>query len=271
MYSYAQVASIVELPDGWEWADDWHVDTKSVLAKDGWVYAADTEQLNWPESTEVKKQLYSVDCARQRKWIRHRKYVHPFKEDKQISVGLLKPGDTIPLPLFVLSNPVQSYMLQLKPKNTEDKKEYSWGIVTQRHYQNEIHGGNEDLREICVSSLDESDVLLFCSQREGTSSDQCEGLWFCVSIRAKEVGKDIKSVPINDWNINIDSPLSIFNYLPLSSKYNISSSKLSGGQITCSHGELGPGETVKIHSADMRNPLYISVLPEGGWQPLHVS
>ncbi|XP_042394059.1 uncharacterized protein LOC121984930 isoform X2 [Zingiber officinale] len=264
-----KVASIVELAHDWEWADDWHVDTSSVLAEDGWVYAADTEQLNWPESMEVKKQLYSIDCARQRKWIRHRKYVPPFKEDKQISVGLLKPGDTIPLPLLVLSNPVQSYVLQLKPKNTEDKKEYCWGVVTQSHYLTEICGGNEDLHEICVSSLDESDMLLFCSQREGTSSDQCEGLWFCVSIRAKEVGKDIKSVPVNDWNINIDSPLTIFNYLPLSSKYNISSNKLSGGQITCSQGELGPGETVKIHSADIRNPLYISVLPEGGWQPLH--
>lgn len=261
-----QGPSVVELPDGWEWTDDWHVDTSSVVTSDGWIYASDIEHLKWPESS---KDLDSDNYARQRKWIRHRKYV-PFKENKEISVGLLKAGDTVPLPLPGLSNPVVSYIMQLRPQNSKDEKEYGWSIVLDKHYQTEISGGHEDSPEICVSALNECDVLLFCSQRAGTSSDHSEGLWFCVSIKAKEIGKDINSVPINDWNLIINSPISLANYLPLSAKYTVTANKLSGEQITCSQGYLGPGETVKIHSADLRDPLYMSLLPEGEWQSEHV-
>nr|XP_009413254.1 PREDICTED: uncharacterized protein LOC103994598 isoform X1 [Musa acuminata subsp. malaccensis] len=260
-----QGQSVVELPDDWEWTDDWHVDTSSVVTADGWVYASDIEHLKWPESS---KELNSDNYARQRKWIRHRKYV-PFKENKEISVGLLKAGDTIPLPLPGLSNPVVSYIMQLRPQNSKDEKEYSWSIVLDKHYQTEISGGHEDSPEICVSALNECDVLLFCSQKAGTSSDHSEGLWFCVSIKAKEIGKDINSVPINDWNLIINSPISLANYLPLSAKYTVTANKLSGEQITCSQGNLGPGETIKIHSADLRDPLYMSLLPDGEWQSEH--
>ncbi|WOL09557.1 hypothetical protein Cni_G18310 [Canna indica] len=258
-------ASTVQLPDGWVWVDDWHVDTRSVVTADGWVYAPDTEHLNWPESSE---QLNSVHYVRQRKWIRHKNYV-PFKENKQISVGSLKPGDTIPLPLSGLSNPVLSYILQIRPENSDNKKEFCWSIVLERHDRSEISVGQKDLAEICVSALNESDMLLFCSQTEGTSSNHYEGLWFCVSIQAKEIGKDINSVPISDWNIIIDSPLSLVNHLPLSTEYVVSANHLNGEQITCSEGNLGPGETVKIYNADLRDSLYMSLLPEGQWKTLH--
>lgn len=265
MNSLLQGACNVELPDGWEWIDDWKVDTRSTVKADGWVYAPDTELLKWPESSE---HLNSGNSARQRKWIRHRKYV-PYKETKQMSVGLLKPGDTVSLPLPGLSNPVLSYILQLRPNNTKDEKEYCWSAVLERRNRTEMSEKDLDLQDICVSALNESDVLLFCSQSEGASSHQ--GVWFSVSIQAKEIGKDINSVPIYDWNLKIDSPLALVNYLPLPTEYTLFAKQLSGEQITCSRGNLEPGETVKIYSADLRDSLYMSLLPEGGWQLMHVS
>lgn len=261
----AQGASIVELPDGWEWTDDWHVDMTSVRMADGWVYAPDTEHLKWPESSD---HINSVNYARRRKLIRHRRRIICDGDD-QISVGLLKPGDTMPLPLSGLAHPVISYVLQLRPKNSIDGRECSWSVVLKKHGRTEISGSHEESPEICVSALTESDSLLFCSQIDGTSSNISQGLWFCLSTQAKEIGKDMNSDPIHDWNLIVNSPISLVNYLPLSADYSVAVNQL-GEENTCSQGTLGPGETVKIYNADLRDPLYLSLLPEGGWQPIHV-
>ncbi|OIT20384.1 hypothetical protein A4A49_38348 [Nicotiana attenuata] len=60
----------VEVPSGWEWIDEWHVDKNSVNTADGWVYAPDFNSLKWPESSNPLK---SVNYARQRRWLRNRK------------------------------------------------------------------------------------------------------------------------------------------------------------------------------------------------------
>ncbi|XP_073111690.1 uncharacterized protein [Elaeis guineensis] len=260
-----QGASIVELPDGWEWTDDWHVDMTSVRTADGWVYAPDTEHLKWPESSD---HVNSVNYARRRKLLRHRRRI-VCDGDDQISVGLLKPGDTMPLPLSGLAHPIISYVLQLRPQNSIDRREYSWSVVLKKHDQTEISEGHEESPEICVSALTESDSLLFCSQIDGTSSKLSQGLWFCLSTQAKEIGKDMNSDPIHDWNLIVNSPISLVNYLPFSAEYSVTVNQLSEENNTCSLGTLGPGETVKIYNADLRDPLYLSLVPEGGWQPIH--
>ncbi|XP_073000916.1 uncharacterized protein [Typha latifolia] len=259
-----QGPSSVKLPEGWEWTDDWHVDKASVGTADGWVYASDTEHLKWPESSN---QSNSVNYARQRRWIRHRKYIAHEKKS-QISVGVLSPGDTAPLPLSALTHPVVSYLLQLRPQNPDDNKEYTWSTVRDIENQTEISSRHEELSGICVSELSESEELLFCSQLDGSSSDVSRGLWFCASIRAKEIGKDIHSDPIHDWNIVIKSPLSLIYYLPFSSQYAISVSHSKGEYIPCSQGSLCPGRTVKIYNADLRDPLYLSLVPQG-WGLIH--
>lgn len=40
----------VHLPSGWEWVDDWHLDTASVITDAGWIYAPNIESLKWPNS-----------------------------------------------------------------------------------------------------------------------------------------------------------------------------------------------------------------------------
>lgn len=260
-----QGASIVELPDGWEWTDDWHVDVTSVRTADGWVYASDAEHLKWPESSD---HINSVNYARQRKWIRHRRRI-VCDGDDQISVGILKPGDNMPLPLSGVAHPMISYVLQLKPKCSSDRREYSWSVVLKKHGRTEISERQEESPEICVSALTESDYLLFCSQIDGTSSETSQGLWFFLSTQAKEIGKDINSDPIHDWNLIINSPISLVNYLPLSAEYSVSANQSSEENNTCFRGTLAPSETVKIYNADLRDPLYLSLLPEGGWQPVH--
>ncbi|KAA8522113.1 hypothetical protein F0562_012573 [Nyssa sinensis] len=254
----------VELPAGWEWVDDWHLDKTSVNTADGWIYAPDLESLKWPESYNP---LRFVNCARQRKWIRNRKKV---SEDikQQISVGPLKPGETVPLPQSGLT---QSglYILQLKPSNLNNSSEYSWSSVMDKPGQSEDLGNPKENSEICVSTLVESEELLYCSEISGTSSNSSHGMWFCLSIQATEIAKDIHSDPIQDWSLVVKSPISITNYLPLKAEFSVFEMQSSGHFLACSRGIFSPGKTVKIYNADMRNPLYFSLLPQRGWLPIH--
>ncbi|WVZ57683.1 hypothetical protein U9M48_008037 [Paspalum notatum var. saurae] len=153
----------------------------------------------------------------------------------------------------------------LRPANHHVHENYSWSDVQERRSQTEFR--KEETIDICVSDLYESENLLFCSQVDGASSSS-HGLWFCLSIEAKEIGKDVQMDPIYDWSIIIKSPLCLTYYLPISAHYTVSSSHLDNEEST-SLGTLNPGEAVKVHNVDPRNPLYLSLIPHGGWELMH--
>lgn len=266
LHSNIQGVPSSELSSGWEWVEDWHVDKTSVESADGWVYASDPEHLKWPYSFNDSD---FVNYARQRRWIRNRKQILG-DTMRHISIGSLNPGDTAPLPLLSVTRPDLCYILQLRPKNVSDPSEYSWSTVVDRHSQSPVSSEPEECSEICVSTLTESERLLCCTQTTGNSSRIGQRLWFCVSIKATEIGRDIHSDPIQDWNIVFTSPLSITNFLPMSAEFSVLEKQSSGQFFDCSRGIFNPGETVKVYNADIRNPLYFSLLPQGGWQPIHV-
>ncbi|KAK9144775.1 hypothetical protein Sjap_004678 [Stephania japonica] len=218
----------------YEWVDDWHVDSSTNTA-DGWVYAPDLEHLKWPESYN---QLKFVNYARQRRWIRSRKKI-PGTSKQKISVGFLEPGATTSLPLSGLRSP---YVLQLRPWNDCGQNEYSWSSVVDNQEPFESIGKPKEIPEICVSAL--------------------------TSIQSTEIGKDIHSDPIQDWNLVIKAPLSIANFLPLPAEFSVLEKQASGEFVSCSEGVFFPGKTVKIY-ADLRHPLYFSLIPQGGWLPIH--
>lgn len=259
-----QAISGFELPSGWEWMGDWYLDTSSANTADGWVYAPDIESLKWPESFDPLK---FVNYARQRRWIRKRKQISD-SVTQEIPVGLLNPGDTLPLPLSGLT---QSglFVLQLRPSNLDSPDQFSWSSVVDRSGLLEDSGRREVSSEICVSSLMESEELLYCNQISGTSSSGCQKLWFCVSIQATEIAKDIHSDPIQDWIIIVKAPLSITSYLPLAAEYSILEMQASGHFIACCRGVHTPAKAVKVHNADLRNPMFLSLLPQRGWLPIH--
>lgn len=262
--SIMQEIPTVELPPGWEWVDDWHLDMASIDTADGWVYAPDAASLKWPESFDP---LQFVNYARQRRWVRNRK---KSSTNQEIYVGTLQPGDTTPLPLYGLTQP-GLYVLCLRPSNLSNPDEYSWSSVVDGSEQPEESGTSKVCPEISVSSLTESQKLLYCSQISGTSSSGSHKLWFCVSIQATEIAKDIHSDPIEDWNLVVKSPLSISNFLPLAAEFSVLEMQKSGNFVACSRGVFFPGKTVNVFSADIRKPLYFSLFPQRGWLPIHVS
>lgn len=252
-----------QLPSGWEWIDDWHLDTPSVNTE-GWVYSPDVESLKWPESFDPLK---FVNHARQRRWIRNRRQISGGVK-QEISIEPLKPGETVPLPLSGLTHSGM-YVLQFRPSRASTHDEYSWSSVVDRPDRTLQYGMLRD-SEICVSTLTESDELLYCTQITGTSSNSSHRLWFCVSIQATEIAKDIHSDPIQDWTLVVKSPLSISNYLPFAAEYSVLEMQVSGHFVACARGIFAPGKTVKIHTADIGKPLFFSLVPQRGWLPIQV-
>ncbi|KAK6935059.1 Pleckstrin homology domain [Dillenia turbinata] len=259
----SQELSEIQLPSGWEWIDDWHIDKVSASTAEGWVYAPDPKSLKWPDSYNPLKY---VNYARQRRWIRNRKQcsgdIIP-----QISIGLLNPGDSISLPLPGLTHR-GSYVLQLRPANLGGSDEYSWSSAVNRPDHFEKSDRPRENNHIYVSSLTESEELLCCTQISGTSSNSPQSVWFSLSIKATEIAKDIQSNPIQDWCILVKSPLSITNYLPIDSEFSVLDMQPSGHFRTCTQGILLPGKVAKIYDADIQNPLYLSLLPQRGWLPM---
>ncbi|EEF45057.1 vacuolar protein sorting-associated protein, putative [Ricinus communis] len=252
----------VELPSGWEWIDDWHLDTSSVNTSEGWVHSPDAERLKWPESFDPMK---FVNHARQRRWIRNRKQISG-EVKQEISVGSVKPGDTLPLPLSGITQ-FGMYILQLRPSSHNTSDGHSWSSVVERPGQT-VENGNSKGSGICISNLTEREELLCCTQISGTSSNCSHRTWFCVSIQATEIAKDMHSDPIQDWSLVVKSPLSLSNYLPLAAEYSVLEMQATGHFVACARGIFSPGKTLKIHTADIGKPLFLSLLPQRGWLPI---
>ncbi|PON47154.1 Vacuolar protein sorting-associated protein, partial [Parasponia andersonii] len=187
---------------------------------------------------------------------------------KEICIGTLRPGDTVPLPLSALK---QSgvYVLRLRPCKLSNPTEYAWSSVVDKLDQSEDPSCPYLPEGIIVSSLSESEVLLYCTEISGTSSSGSQKFWFSVSIQATEIAKDIRSDPIQDWNLLVKSPLSITNFLPLMAEFSVLEMLTNGNFVVCSRGVFGPGKTLNVHNADIRNPLFFSLLPNRGWLPAH--
>lgn len=187
----------------------------------------------------------------------------------EICMESLGPGDTMPLPLSALTQ-TGLYVLRLKPSNLPDSVEYSWSSVVDRIDQSGDSINSYAPSGISVSNLTESEELISCTEISGTSSSGSQKFWFSVSIQATEISKDIHSDPIQDWKLVIKSPLSITNSLPLMAEFSVLEMQKNGSLVSCSRGVLNSGETVNVHNADMRNPLFFSLLPNRGWLPVHV-
>ncbi|XP_021768084.1 uncharacterized protein LOC110732449 isoform X1 [Chenopodium quinoa] len=262
-----QIVSGEEPSFDWVWADDWHLDKASVCTAGGWVYAPDEESLKWPESYDAGSY---VNHARQRKWIRNRKLIASDAQ-QHVSIGLLKPGDSAPLPLACLTH-AGSFSLLLRPLNFGIPDRYAWSKVVEYPAQLQGSSKSQEEPEICVSDLEESEKLLHCEHNSPTSSSSTvgsSGIWFCLSVLATDIAKDIRSDPIQDWTLVVKSPLTIANYLPLRVEYSVFEMQSSGHFVNRSRGIFSPGKAVNVYAADVTKGLFLSLFPQKGWLPMH--
>eukprot|EP00058_Branchiostoma_floridae_P024963 XP_002610453.1 hypothetical protein BRAFLDRAFT_124267 [Branchiostoma floridae] len=62
-----------ELPEGWEWEDDWQMDLNRAVDEEGWEYAVESTLLGW---SPVERTYH---MCRRRRWVRKRTFVEDHK------------------------------------------------------------------------------------------------------------------------------------------------------------------------------------------------
>lgn len=255
----------IQLPPSWKWASDWHIDNTSSSSSEGWAYAFDFRHLNWPPSFNPEGPTTFV---RRRRWIRTRQHIsndgrHSF------SVGILRAGEVTPLPVECLGRAGPKYILKFKPCNLNGVDEYLWSHVFNYRGRHDSDPKHVSMPCISVPLLMETEELVYTPAKEASATTHRNGLWFCMSVKATVIGKDVHLDPIRDWKLVLTAPLTLISFLPVSSEFSVLE-KLSGGELSVRYrGVVKSGETIKVYSADLRNPLYFSLIPQGGWQPIH--
>lgn len=126
-------------------------------------------------------------------------------------------------------------------------------------------------KELRIRGLQNTEELLRCSVLASSSDMDEKDVWLCLECKATVVGKSNQQHPIEDWRLTVSAPLELENFLPVPCKYTVSEKAIGKGLVELQSGVIEPGESKAVFLADLRKPLYLKWIPEGGWQPQGVS
>jgi len=261
-------ATRAALPDGWAWQGPWRVDTRGHVDGDGWSYAEGPEALQYP-FPEGRETPGALDVVRRRRWVRRRGRVAGATQ----FLPPLPSGGTAHLPRSALGRANGALRLQVRPLaggyGGVTLEEHCWGEALPS-------GG-------CGSPL------LACTM-EGAHWLACvpSGA-YAADVRAQPfwLGVRASAVPLSpahaDWQITLAPPLLLENSLPRAIVCSVWERPRGGttaqpqpgrgaeagwaaGHVPRCTLTLPPCTRRAVHSADPRAPLFMEVVPEGGWR-----
>jgi vacuolar protein sorting-associated protein 13A/C len=255
----------VKLPLGWEWKTNWHVEKVAEGDQDGWGYGFDFRTLQqWPPKSHTGK-VHSF--VRRRRWVRVRQSIA--KGGSRVALGVVKPGDNLPVPIACLRETSANYCLQIRPTPTSHGLPFEWSQVIP--YKGSREGKkHERVKEIRLRSLTETEELLSCAVNSSSSLTQNKDLWFFLEASSSEIGKDIELDPIQEWKVTVTAPIMLKNYLPIPCEFSVSEKSANSRLVVRDRGVIKPGDSVGIFHIDLRKGIYLTWLPQGGWNPKKV-
>jgi vacuolar protein sorting-associated protein 13A/C len=191
-------------------------------------------------------------------------------------VGVVQPGDSIPLPLAG-SDSRTDMCVQFRPHS--DTSQYSWGqavsdLIAQSRTQSSSEGGssvplrqtksNLPVSALPLKELEKTEEILLSRVLEGGSGyNLC---WLNVDVDATLLYNEVNN-PIPDWRITINAPVKLENRLPCSAAYVIwEKPRAAGNLIKQQEAIVSAGGSVYIYSVDVRRPMYLTWLAQGGWR-----
>ncbi|CAK9187594.1 unnamed protein product [Ilex paraguariensis] len=191
-------------------------------------------------------------------------------------VVAISPGSSAVLPWRSLSKN-SDHCLQVRPCIDDPQPPYSWGhpVAVGSGYsggkdqqsidqallsrQNTLKQGSKiPFSLFKLSQLEKKDVLLCCSS---TGSKQ---FWLSIGTDASVLHTELNA-PVYDWKISINSPLKLENRLPCPAEFTIWERLREGNIIERKRGIVSSRGTVHIYSADVRNPIYLTLFVQGSW------
>lgn len=182
----------------------------------------------------------------------------------------LHPGHSTVLPWRSMST-VSSHCLRIRPSVDSSQTSYAWGrpISMEKDSsssdqgsfsrQNTLkHVNKTPVSPLMLNQLEKKDLLWCCPSSSGKL------FWLSIGTDASVLQTDL-NMPVYDWKISASSPLKIENRLPCSAEFKIWERMRDGRSIERQNGVVSSRGTVHIHSADIRNPIYIMLYVQGGW------
>ncbi|KAK2971030.1 hypothetical protein RJ640_025804 [Escallonia rubra] len=258
------------LPSGWIWTSTWTVDKSQSVDTDGWAYGPEYRSLKWPPTSPRSCTKSALDSVRRRRWTRTRqRLIQSGPTNANNVVYALTPGSSAVLPWRSMSKD-SDHCLQVRPCIDRPNIPYLWGysvpLKDQPSFdqspssrQSSLKYGNKVLDSLFkLNQLEKKDVLLCCPSTSGKQ------FWLSASTDASVLQTELNA-PVYDWKISINSPLKLENRLPCPVEFTIWEKLKDGKSIERHHDIISSRGTMHIYSADIRNPIYLTLFVQQGW------
>ncbi|MCO5611230.1 hypothetical protein L7F22_065481 [Adiantum nelumboides] len=193
-------------------------------------------------------------------------------ETDLLPLGTLHPQESIPVPIASLRPESPDFVLRTRPQeetgsNGQSHNVFEWSNLVDCKGHTEPKTKQKSITEVSLHSLIEAEQLIQCCKDAGSSSEQLKSLWFVVDIKARDRGTSPQLDSLKDWQIEIVAPLVLQNFLPVLSEYTILEKTSGNSLILREKGVVDPGQKAHLYGVDIRQALYLTWIPQGGWQP----
>jgi vacuolar protein sorting-associated protein 13A/C len=263
------------LPSGWRWTSPWKIEKSNFVDNDGWAYAVDFQNFNWP-SPSWKSSKSPHDFMRRRRWVRSRQQMQEQSaEIPRKILATVNPHSSTSLPWTVMIRDMD-LCLQVRPYSEKSEESYSWSHVISlgsdsipKQQQQSSLSRQSTLKQstllsrnsvLRLADLEKKDVLSYCRPLVGTESY----FWLTAGIDASVLHTDL-NVPVYDWRISFNSILRLENKLPYEAEYAVWELSPEINMVERQHGIVSSGGSVFVYSADIRKPVYLTLFLQNGW------
>lgn len=269
------------LPPGWIWNTDWIIDKAGYVDDDGWAYGPDFHSLRWPPNSLRSCKKLTFDFVRRRRWVRSRQRVPENSQGHcREAISILQPGGCIPLP-FTYTSAQTDYCVQVRPHSDSTAALYLWGrSVSATGQSSKGFNKNEDGQSsnrgltrlnkygipvslFMLSQLEKTEELLICPPAHPSTLKTY--WWFSMEADATILYTEMNS-PVYDWRLSVSAPLKLENLLPCAAEYTIWERLKEGKPVQRCRGVVPAGGIIHIFSVDIRRPVYLTWLVQGGWK-----
>ncbi|XP_059076567.1 uncharacterized protein LOC131042467 isoform X2 [Cryptomeria japonica] len=254
------------LPSGWEWTSNWGVDKSQFVDSDGWAYGSDFQSLKWPLTSVKTCKRSTFDFARRRRWVQTRKQLPGSKaRHSREVITVLKPGCSVPLPWHYTAKDLD-FCVQVRPFSVSAQTSYLWGRAISTRSSSSTSGSDQNKSGAAVSlfklsQLEKIEEALVCLPESGLK----QYVWLSMETDANILYSQLNS-PVYDWTISVKAPLKLENRLPCNAEFIVWEKANDGGKVKRQHGLISPESSTQIYSVDIRKPIYLTCLAQGGWE-----
>ncbi|KAL0043247.1 hypothetical protein WJX82_001982 [Trebouxia sp. C0006] len=218
---------------GWEWDSPWGVELSPYVDKEGRAYAPDWAAMDWPTQNGAQKRGV-VDFTRRRRAIAAE---NSKKEVQRTLLGIVHPGDSIPVPYGWQKAGKQ---LAVRPVlDTERPDTLGWSLgATDGDHNIRLDAMDEGLTRLMASlPTDEAESKGKEAVTQGKNSLAAKlaasPVWLSLTLDAESFPATGKQEyrPLMDWKVVAAAPLVIENQLPIKGTYLIWETPKDGGNM----------------------------------------